>query len=148
MNQASAWAAVAEAEARGIRLRLVGDRVRATLPQGDPERLTEVMERLRSSREQVVELLRQRGTIPSLPPHVKLVEWSPKEPPIAIDTCSVVVDVSLFIKSTLSQLGDALADPKRWVGWTVPQLMDRLRQAGVAVELDAPWECQRQESRE
>ena len=66
--------------------------------------------------------------------NVKLVKWSPKEPPIAIGCCEVVVNVQVFIKSTLGQLIIALADPKRWVGWTAAQLIDRLHQVGVTVE--------------
>jgi hypothetical protein len=31
----------------------------------------------------------------------------------------------------------ALAEPKRWVGWSVPQLIDRLAQVGVTVTLES-----------
>lgn len=39
--------------------------------------------------------------------------------------------------STLEQLRVALTQPKRWVGWSVPQLVDRLAQVGVFVALEA-----------
>jgi hypothetical protein len=83
-------------------------------------------------------VLRQHSQVPSMPPQVRLLDWSPKEPPIAVESCSVVVDARLFIRITLAQLGVALAKPRRWMGWSVPQLVDRLRQAGVRVELEQP----------
>jgi hypothetical protein len=72
-----------------------------------------------------------------MPSGVRLVHWNLKEPPVVIDTCSVVTDPSLFARSTLEQLGVALAEPKRWVGWSVPQLIDRLAQVGVTVALES-----------
>jgi hypothetical protein len=89
-----------------------------------------------ATRESVDPGLTQGFTAPSMPPHIRLVNWNPKEAPIAIDSCSVVLDVPLFIRSTLEQLTTALTNPKRWVGWSLPQLVDRLRQAGVVVELE------------
>ena len=75
-------------------------------------------------------------TIPAMPPGVRLIEWKLKEPPVAIETCAVVTDSGLFARTTLEQLRIALAEPKRWVGWTVPQLIDRLAQVGVNVSLE------------
>jgi hypothetical protein len=43
----------------------------------------------------------------------------------------------LFARTTLEQLRIALAAPKRWVGWTIPQLIDRLAQVGVRVALES-----------
>jgi hypothetical protein len=88
-----------------------------------------------ASRESVDPGLTQGFAVPPMPPHIRLVNWNPNEAPIAIDSCTVVVDVALFIKTTLEQLTAALIDDKRWVGWSVPQLADRLRQAGVVIEL-------------
>ena len=48
----------------------------------------------------------------------------------------MVIDTALFAKSTLKQLRIALRQPKRWVGWSVPQLVDRLAQVGVVVTLE------------
>jgi hypothetical protein len=72
-----------------------------------------------------------------MPAGVRLVHWNLKEPPVAIDTCSVVIDPALFARSTLEQLRVALAQPKRWVGWSIPQLIDRLAQVGVTVTLES-----------
>ena len=74
--------------------------------------------------------------IPIVPVGVRLVKWNLKEPPVAIDTCSIVLDSELFARTMLEQLRLALANPKRWVGWSVPQLVDRLAQVGVTVALE------------
>lgn len=136
MSDTTAWECVAEAEALGIRLRLIGDRVRATLPGDHPDRLTDVVDRMRAHREEVAELLRTRATVPPMPPGVRAHCWNLKVPPIAIDSCSIVTDCDLFARTTLEQLRIALAEPRRWIGWTLPQLIDRLRQVGVDIEIE------------
>jgi hypothetical protein len=68
---------------------------------------------------------------------IRGIDWNLKEPPVAIETCAVVTDSGLFARTTLEQLRIALAEPKRWVGWAVPQLIDRLAQVGVQVTLEA-----------
>jgi hypothetical protein len=72
-----------------------------------------------------------------MPSGVRLVEWNLKEPPVAIETCAVVTDSAQFARSTLEQLRTALAQRKRWVGWSVAQLIDRLAQVGVTVVLES-----------
>jgi hypothetical protein len=72
-----------------------------------------------------------------MPQGVRLVRWEPKAAPVAIDVCSVVVDVPRFIESELRALDSRLNSP--WTihgGFTVPQMLDRLAQAGVEVELE------------
>ena len=76
------------------------------------------------------------GPTPSKSAGIRVVEWKLKEPPVAVETCAVVTDTALFARSTLEQLRIALAQPKRWVGWSVPQLVDRLAQVGVRVTLE------------
>ena len=73
----------------------------------------------------------------TVPPGVRLIEWKLKEPPVAVETCAVVTDTALFARTTLEQLRTALAQPKRWIGWSVPQLIDRLAQVGVTVALES-----------
>jgi hypothetical protein len=68
---------------------------------------------------------------------VKLIRWNLKSPPVAIETCVVVTDPALFARTTLEQLRTALAQPQRWVGWSVTQLIDRLAQVGVLVMVGA-----------
>ena len=51
-----------------------------------------------------------------------------------------MVQTNLFARTTLARLVAAIANPERWVGWTVPQLVDRLAQVGVVVALESPPE--------
>jgi hypothetical protein len=126
-----------EIEAVGIAVRLDGQKVRIWYP--DPQQRREFAGQisfLRSHKGEVVELLRMRTTIPSMPPGVRLVEWHLKEPPIGIETATVVTDPDLFARTTLAQLGVTLVDPDRRVGWSVPQLIERLSQVGAIVTIE------------
>ena len=42
----------------------------------------------------------------------------------------------LFDRITVEQLRSAFAEPIRWVGCSVPQLLDRTAQVGIVVMLD------------
>ncbi|OFV95124.1 MAG: hypothetical protein A3F68_10660 [Acidobacteria bacterium RIFCSPLOWO2_12_FULL_54_10] len=76
---------------------------------------------------------------PPLPSGVRLVLYSPKMPPIAIEQCAIVTNVDLFIRSTLADLKAKLNGATGASGgWTVPQLLDHLRQVGVVVEVEKP----------
>jgi hypothetical protein len=126
-----------EIEAAGIALRLDGERVRILFPEPrQREELAGQVAFLRTHRDEVAEFLRKRVAIPRMPPGIRLLEWHPKEPPVAIETCAVVTEPTLFARSTLEQLRIALANPKRWVGWSVSQLIERLAQVGVIVALE------------
>jgi hypothetical protein len=71
-----------------------------------------------------------------MPSCVRLIEWNLKAPPIVIEASALVTDPCLFARTTLEQLRIVLAEPKRRVGWTAPQLIDRLAQLGVLVTLE------------
>lgn len=74
--------------------------------------------------------------VPPMPEGVHLVRWEPKAAPVGIDVCSVVVDVPKFIETELRDLNSRLNFP--WTirgGFTIPQILDRLKQAGVEVEV-------------
>jgi len=100
------------------------------------EELAQQVSFLRAHREEVSVLLQARAAIPVMPAGVRLLKWNLKEPPVAIETCAVVTDTVRFAQSTLEQLRTALAQPRRWVGWTVPQLIDRRVQVGVCVSVE------------
>lgn len=53
---------------------------------------------------------------PALPKCVRLVSYFPLEPPVAVEQCSIVTNVDLFIRSSLADLEDRLNHPKagRW----------------------------------
>lgn len=128
--------AVMEVETLGVQLRVEADKVVMRFPAEQlRNELSGKLAFLRTHRHEVMNILRGRDVIATMPLGVRLVSWNLKEPPVAIDVCSVVVNPSLFVRTTLAQLGIALAEPTRWVGWTMPQLIDRLAQVGVVVEV-------------
>jgi hypothetical protein len=118
-------------EAAGGLLAVHGERIRCRLP----EDAAHLLEELLAHRDEVLLVLRQRDDVPAMPAGVRLVQWKLKEPPLLIETCAVVTDPALFATTTLRQLQIALKNPKRWVGWTVPPLIERLAQVGVVVTL-------------
>jgi hypothetical protein len=101
-----------------------------------PEEASPMLEELRARREEILLLLRQRGGAPSMPRGVQLIQWNLKDPPILIESSAVVTDPALFARATLEQLRSAIENRKRWVGWSVPQLVERLAQVGVSVALE------------
>jgi hypothetical protein len=134
---------VCQVEADGAALRLDGDRIRIWFPELQVrEELAGEVSFLRAHRSEVAELLRARQAIPDMPLGVRLISWKIEDPPVAIETCAIVVDAVLFARRTLEQLRVALENPRRWVGWTVPQLIERLAQVGVIVALEAEGKLQ------
>jgi hypothetical protein len=143
---------VSRLEQSGGILSLQGDRIHYSVPSGSREAF-DLLDVLRKHREAVRMLLVRRiaaqrinpllgssQVVPAMPAGVCLVTWNLKEPPVAVDICSVVTDTELFAHSTLEQLRVALSEPERWVGWSVPQLIDRLAQVGVTVLLESAEE--------
>lgn len=126
---------VSRLEVAGGKLVLDGEHIRYSIPSGDTEARA-LLGELRKRRSEVANLLRSRAAAPMMPPGVRLVNWDPKRPPVAIETCTVVTDTILFANATLKQLQRALTT-RRWVGWSIPQLMDRLAQVGVVVALES-----------
>jgi hypothetical protein len=130
--------ALGDIEQAGVGLRLDGDRVRIRfLKPEQREELACQVAFLRVHRDEVAKVLKSRLSVPRMPPRVNLVRWDLKRPPVGIETSAVVTDPALFARTTLEQLRLALAKPTRWVGWSVPQLLDRLAQVGVIVALDS-----------
>jgi hypothetical protein len=119
-------------EAVGGALAIRGERIRCRLPQD----ATYLVEELRECRSEVLSALLRRETIQPVAPGVRLVKWNLKEPPIAIETCAIVTEPGLFARTTIEQLRIALENPERSVGWSIPQLVDRLEQVGVKVALE------------
>jgi hypothetical protein len=124
-------------ETAGATFRLDGEGVRVWYPDEEHRAgLAGQVAFLRSRREEVTAFLRARVVVPVMPRGVRLLKWNLKRPPVAIETCAVVTDTARFAQTTLGQLRIALAHPKRWVGWSVPQLVDRLAQVGIQVSLE------------
>ena len=127
---------VAQLEGAGGTLELAEGQIRYRIP-ADCSETRNFLLQLRGRRSEVVALLKARSNEPCMPTGVVLLGWSLKKPPVAIETCAVVTDPALFARTTLDQLQAALGERSRWVGWSVPQLIDRLAQVGVTVRLTA-----------
>jgi hypothetical protein len=72
-----------------------------------------------------------------MPPGVRLVKWSLKKPPIAIEYHPVVTNPAKFAGATLGELRERLTNPRRKYGWSVLQLIDRLAQVGMTVAVES-----------
>jgi hypothetical protein len=142
-------------QAAGGVLTLTGDRIRYELP----EDAAPMIEALRQYRDEVFGVLRDRersqrrrghadryvvalekatqSVPPPMPKGVRLLEWAPERPPVAIESWAVVNDVPQFIQASLRQLRAAMAG-KNWLAGnrSVPELVDRLEQVGVKVSLE------------
>jgi hypothetical protein len=112
--------------------------IRYRVPKDHPEAKA-LLETVRAEKQNLLAYLQTR---PRLPFSIRVVSWDLKKPPVLIETCAVVTDPVLFVRSTLEQLRIAIEEPRRWVGWTVPQLIDRLGQVGVIVTLESRGDAQ------
>jgi hypothetical protein len=141
---------IQEVEAAGGVLKLDGDRIRYDLPR----KASALVEILRQHRNEVLQVLRERernrlpdpfavaveeaktSIPPNMPAGVRLLDWQPKAPPVELTSWSVVVDVALFVQTTLWQLDAALRGDHCGAGnLSARTLCERLEQAGVKVEL-------------
>jgi hypothetical protein len=128
---------VSELEAAGAAFRLDGEKVRVSYPNDQRrEELAEQIDLLRAQRSEVAAYLKVRSAIPSMPEGVRLVRWEPKLAPVILTRFAVVTDVTKFISLTLLELRAALAgEPWQSGHWTLHELMDRLEQCGVFVQI-------------
>ena len=120
-------------EGAGGMLVLNGDRIRCRVP----EDVAHLVEDLRVHKDEILVLLKRREEIPAMPPGIRLVHWQPKPAPLILTHFAVVTDVSRFISITLLELKAALSG-KRWLAGhrTARELVDRLEQCGVLVEIN------------
>jgi hypothetical protein len=98
-----------------------------------------VLEKFNASVQPRDRLVLAPDACPPLPRGVHLLPCQPKEPPIAIDECSVVTDVDGFIRAELRELHARLHSPVQIRGgWGVFAILDRLRQVGLELEIVSP----------
>lgn len=108
------------------------------VPKDNPEAQA-LLATVRAEKQNLLAYLRTRPALeaPAMPKGVRLIRWEPRLAPVAIDVCSVVMNVPKFIESELRALDSRLNNP--WTihgGFTVPQMLDRLAQVGVLVGLE------------
>lgn len=129
----SAETVVKQIEEVGGVLTLSGNKIRVRLPEDE----THLLDELRAQRDSVVLLLRSREEIPLMPEGVRLMRWELKSPPVMLTHIAVVTEVHRFVSMTLIELKSAIAG-KPWQSnyWSARELIDRLEQCGVHVEIE------------
>ena len=91
---------------------------------------------LREQREEIVAPHQRRMALPPIPDGVRLACWDPKQPPVVLQQCSVVIDVEKFVLATLEQLQARIEGKDFLAGnWSLRELIERLEQVGVKVEV-------------
>jgi len=98
-----------------------------------PESAASLVEELRASKWELLELLRQR---PAMPPGVRLVRWEPLAAPVPLNRWLTVLDTGRFIASTLRQLSARLSGDDFGAGnWSLSELLESLERVGVIVAI-------------
>ena len=98
-----------------------------------PESAASLVDELRASKWELLELLRQR---PAMPPGVRLVRWEPLSAPVSLNRWLIVLDTGRFIASTLRQLSARLSGDDFGAGnWSLSELLESLDRVGVKLEL-------------
>jgi hypothetical protein len=124
---------IREVEAAGGILFLEGERICYELP---PTAAT-LLNHLRAHREEIVDALKSRVSVPAMPAGIRLAAWKPKRPPVVLTHWSVVIDTHSFINRTLAELGAAVTSTDRSGDmFRVRELIEQLEQVGVRLELD------------
>lgn len=98
---------VSRLEAAGGTLLLAGNRIQYRVPRGNSE-IQSFLAELRKHRSELAALLKARNAEPEMPPGVRLLEWMLKDPPVAIETCSVVTDHLCLLVPRLNSCGSPL----------------------------------------
>jgi hypothetical protein len=141
-------------QSEGVRFRVEGDRVRATLPKPTPSGIISALDSLRPYKADVRAIIEAgmladalpdeaHGVLasadpPSLPRGVRLLSYCPKTPPVAVTPISVVTDVNKFIGSYLRDLEFRLEHPKAHACASLNEILAKLAEVGVELALDPP----------
>ena len=78
--------------------------LRYRIPRDNPES-RQLLDAVKAEKEALIAYLRARAAIPMMSRGVSLVEWKLREPPIAIETCAVVIDPALSQEAIWSNCG-------------------------------------------
>jgi hypothetical protein len=125
-------------EKAGGSLALNGCQIKYKIPKPAMWLVTE----LKQHREDLIGLLSGGEIRPAMPPGVRLLKWEPKNAPIAIVRMGIVSNVPKFIAATLLELQARLEGKDFLAGnWSLRELVDRLEQVGVAVEIESSPTC-------
>ncbi len=99
---------IATFESLGGEFAIAGSRVLVEYPPERREAIATILEKLRAHRDEVETFVRERSSgvcppteCPPLPSGVRLIRYTPKTPPVAVQPCSIVTDVDTFIRARL-----------------------------------------------
>ena len=136
-------------ESLGGRVTLArGERLRCEFPR-DAGEAWALIEAIRLRKAEVLGILRGREETletsiapecPIVPPGVRLVRYASKTPPVAVQPCSIVTDVSKFIRANLRDLEWRLRNPKTYACASLPEILAKLSEIGVELALETPAE--------
>jgi hypothetical protein len=122
----------------GGSLTLSGERIQYAIPDSE----LWLVHELQQHRQELIGLLRGERMPPPMPPGVRLLRCEPKNPPIAIVHMGIVSNIDKFVAATLLQLRARLEGKDFLAGnWSLRELVDRLEQVGVAVQIERPSTC-------
>jgi hypothetical protein len=134
---------IAEFEARGGEFGFDGNQINVQYPPERREALALILETLRANREAVAALVCERfrgvaapARCPPLPPGVRLVNYTPKKPPVAVAPISIVTDVDKFIQAYLMDLGHRLQYPETHACASLPEILAKLAEVGLELALE------------
>jgi hypothetical protein len=124
---------IAAVESVGGALALNRSRIHYDLPeQAEP-----LLDQIRAYRHEIYQLLTERPQVTNARARVRILVWDLLPAPVVITNFSVVNDVDRFARSTLRQLGNALAGRDWRAGnWSIRDLVERLEQVGVKVAIE------------
>lgn len=98
-----------------------------------PESAASLVDELRGNKWELLELLRQR---PTMPPGVRVERWGPLLAPVKVNRWLTVVDTDRFIRNKVSQLAARLSGDGLGAGnWSLSELLEFLERVGVTLAL-------------
>jgi len=98
-----------------------------------PESAESLVDEIRVSKWELLDLLHQR---PMIPAGVRLMRWQLATPPVRLNGFSIVTHTEIFILRTLEQIEARLAGSDWHAGhWSLTELIERLAAVGVTVAL-------------
>jgi len=119
-------------------------------PDETASELEAILPELRAQRDAVRSLLYKQppgvyapAGCPPVPSGVRLKKHAPKSPPVLVQPWSVVTDVEKFIAACLRDLDWRLKHPKAYAAPPLPEILSKLAEVGVEVELCGPAETRK-----
>jgi len=128
----------------GGKFHLREDGVKVEYPEEVREDMRPILDKLRQKRDEVCKLLYKQASgipappgCPPIPAGVRLKKYAPKPGPVLIAPWSLVAHPDQFIAACFRDLDWRLKHPKSYAAPPIPQILAKLAEVGVEVELEA-----------